>query len=105
MDDDLQGKLDSWKVDSLVYPGFQREVWRRIAARRQLGWRQVLDRFLNRLASPRAATAALVAALALGAGIAHVDATIQNQKDWQALGLDYARSINPLEMASTHSPR
>ena len=32
-EEDLTGKLGAWKVAPPVPPGFQREVWQRIAAR------------------------------------------------------------------------
>lgn len=105
MNDDLKSKLDSWKVEPAVPGGFQREVWQRIASRaatRQAsGWRQFARNFFELLATPRYATAALVAALVIGAGAAQVEAGQANARRWDKLQIRYAVSIDPVAQAFT----
>ncbi len=105
MNDDLKRKLDSWKVDSAVPASFQREVWQRIAsreaARQQSGWRQFARHFFELLATPRYATAALVAAIVIGAGAAQVEASQEKARVWNDLRTRYVVSIDPLAQALT----
>lgn len=103
MNDDLKSKLESWKVDPAVPSGFQREVWQRIAtreaARQEPGWRQFARSFFELLATPRYATAALVAAIVIGAGVAQVEASQASARRWDELQTRYAVSIDPVAQA------
>lgn len=103
MRDELKCKLDSWKVAPAVPSGFQREVWRRIAAREearhQSRLRKYAGQFFELLATPRYAIAACLSAVVVGAGAAQLQANQENEWRWRELQTRYEISIDPVVQA------
>jgi hypothetical protein len=101
--DDLSAKLRIWKVAPPVPAGFQREVWQRIAtrqtAREEAFWPSLWRWLLQQLVRPQYAFAVILVSLSAGVGFAHVQAQSANAKQWKALELRYASSVDPLSMS------
>jgi len=101
--DDLKNMLAAWRVEPEFRPGFNREVWCKIAAsnavRRESFWQNLLSTLF---AAPRLATvtALAVAVLTLSLGSAHLAARNANARQWTMLEERYARSIDPLTRSS-----
>jgi hypothetical protein len=97
--DQLTELLKAWHIEVEVPPGFQREVWARIAAREGEREQSLLRRFMTTFSMgvARPAFAALVLLLASSAGvaIAHVNARQANTKHWLAMETHYVASLDP----------
>jgi hypothetical protein len=87
-DQQLSSLLHEWKQVPEPGPGFRRDVWARIEARRPV---HRLGGFLSLMAVPRFATAAAV--IAVFAGI--VAGNLQARSAGEAL---YLRSVDPLSL-------
>jgi hypothetical protein len=103
MRDELKRKLDTWKIVPAVRGEFQREVWQRIAAReaarQEAGMRHRARRFFEILATPRYATAACLAAIAIGLGAAQIRTSQEIDRRWSDLQIRYTISIDPAARA------
>ena len=100
--DDLSAKLRTWKVEPRVPGSFQREVWRRVAARQAVReealWPKVVQWFSTQLARPQYAAALFAVSLSVSIGVAYVQAQGANAKHWKTLEARYAASVDPLAM-------
>jgi hypothetical protein len=104
MDDELRKKLASWKVQPEIPPDFQRDVWRRIAAREarpsqapfQCLWA------IRWLGLPQVAALAFVLAGLTGTGLGLVKSSEANAKNWKSLEAKYVQSIDPYERIRTY---
>ena len=105
-DDALRAKLRAWQVDPEVPPGFQREVWQRIAAHQAAEgtslaarWREFLIGFLY-----RPVFAAVLMLVCLGGSFAYgrAKAAEANTLSWQHLEERYTLAINPLAHQVVH---
>lgn len=97
--DQLTELLKGWHVKVDVPPGFQREVWARIAAREGEREQSLLRRFTVALsmgvARPAFATLLLLVTSSAGIAIAHVNAREANAKHWLAMESHYVASLDP----------
>lgn len=103
--DQLTELLKAWHVEVDVPPGFQREVWARIAAREgereESLLRQLMTTFSLRVARPAFAGLVLLVASSAGIAIAHVNAREANAKHWLAMETHYVASLDPYTHIST----
>ena len=103
--DQLTELLKAWEVEVEVPPGFQREVWARIAAREGEREQSFLRRFLISfsmgVARPAFAALVLLVASSAGMAIAHVNAREANAKHWLAMETPYVASLDPYTHIST----
>lgn len=97
--DQFAESLKTWHVEVEVPPGFQREVWARIAAREgereQSFLRQLMTTFSMGVARPVFAALVLILASLAGLAIAHVNARHANAKSWLAMETHYVASLDP----------
>lgn len=103
--DQLTELLKDWRVEVDVPPGFQREVWARIAAREGEREESLLRRFMTTfsmgVARPAFAALVLLVASSVGTAIAHVNAREANAKHWLAMETHYVASLDPYTHIST----
>jgi hypothetical protein len=100
----LKTALETWRVEPQIPPGFQREVWARIAARettrQNVLWRRIRDWFAIDLPKPQFAVPLLVVSLSGSLALANLQAHEENSLAWKKLESRYALSFNPIAQAS-----
>jgi len=104
-DDSLSPLLKTWQHQSHETLDFNRGVWARLRAKPVakesgvLGWLIDFPQVGARRAMPIAASLALLLSLAAGSGMAFAyESLTRNDR----MAVAYARSIDPLQMASAH---
>ncbi len=102
-DDDpaLEHVLSQWTVRTPLPPGFQEQVWRRIAlaetAGAPSGWSILTRRIEGLFLRPTVALAYLAVWLALGVTIGSLAAQARRQHLESELSVRYVQSINPYQ--------
>ena len=94
--DDLSSLLRGWQSIPSPAPGFNREVWARIAegeTRRHSPWESLAE-WMNQFARPRIAVAAAMLALFAGTFAGSLQARTTGEER-------YLRSLNPYQLHST----
>lgn len=103
-DEGLKRQLRLWEVQAKVPPSFQREVWRKIAARPgaadrrfAASWR--IEWLIGGLGRPRCALPLGLTILVVSLGVARIQADSANGKTWRTLETRYVTSVDPVAMA------
>ena len=95
--DPLKEKLEAWQVEPRIGPGFNREVWSRIAAKESSRWQSHWPSLIVALFSrPRYATALVIVSLSASLGAAHLRSRSENLQHWSMLEERYMQSIDSL---------
>ena len=100
----LDKALGEWVVNNPLPPGFQDQVWKRIARSEasRAGWWDTLAGLLETaLPRPRYAVACLALFLALGLGAGAVAAQIKTHRLDSELRTRYVQSLDPYRMGES----
>lgn len=103
-DDALDKVLRQWRVEAPLPPGFQEQVWRRIARAEQQEepalW-TMLNRLIEVLPRPKVALVYLAVFLAFGVAAGSLTAQARSNRMESALSLRYVQSIDPYRAEMT----
>ena len=105
-DGGLDRALRQWKVEAVLPPRFQEQVWGRIAAAESkppvsvgFGWRRLIEAVLPR---PGIALSYVAALVVVGVAAGSVAAQIKTNRLEVDLSARYMRSLNPYQAGSIH---
>jgi len=98
-DEALDRQLRAWVVDAPLPPGFQDQVWRRIARAGEKPapafWSRLSGLLEGLLSRPRVASAYIAVLLALGITAGLLAAQKENNRLDATLGSHYVQSVDP----------
>ena len=105
-DDSLSSLLKTWRHQPREAPDFNRGVWSRLQAKPAssampslFGQLRAFPSATSRCAMPLAASFVLLLSLATGSGVAFAYESMTHD---DRMAAEYARSIDPLQMAMAH---